>query len=73
MINHYSLIMVVRGHGVRSKKIFKSRDAAINYAFKYFKNNYVYDSQVMDCYELHNKHEIEYVLSDHNRFIIGRC
>lgn len=68
-MKYYSLNYSTALKSVVSKKKFKSRNAAINYAFNQFASGTQLDYE----HKLGNKHTIEYVCNNHTRFIISRC
>ena len=71
MNKRYNLSAIIDGDYIEFKKLFISRQAAIDYVYKYFSHHYIYDNQVVD--EIFNsKHEIEYVLHNGDRFIVNR-
>ena len=71
MSKGYTLAAVVNGDCKYFNKIFKSRQAAINYVYKYFESICFYNTQVEE--EIYkSKHDVEYVMSDDNRFIVNR-
>ena len=73
-MKYYELSAVVNGENVRLKRsIFKSRGAAIQYMFAYYSSHYLYGLQVEDSFALNgNKHNVEYVCNDYNRFKVTR-
>lgn len=68
-MKYYSLNYSVGSRSVESKKRFKSRDAAINYAFNQFSRETELDYE----HSLGDKHTIEYVCNNYSRFIVSRC
>lgn len=69
----YTLEAVVRGENVKFDKTFASRDSAIDYMFKYYKKHYMDDVEVDEQLLVDgNKHNIEYVCNQHDRFRINR-
>lgn len=73
-MKYYELTAVVDGEDIRLRKnIFRSRDDAINYMFKYYRNHYLFNLQVEDEYAVSgNKHCIEYICDTYNRFTVAR-
>lgn len=73
-MKYYTLTAIVNGRKPRlSRRVFATRDEAINYMFDYYKRNYLFGLEVTDEYPIDgNKHNIEYVCNFHNRFIITR-
>lgn len=73
MKKYYDLKAVINGESHRFSKHFSSRDAAMDYVFKFFKNTFYKDLQIEDEYRVEgNKHDIEYVFDHYNRFRITR-
>ncbi len=71
MNKRYNLAAVIGGDYITFKRSFASRQAAIDYVYRYFNNHYIYDNQVID--EIFNsKHDIEYVLHNGDRFMVNR-
>ena len=69
----YTLNAVVRGKNVNIDKVFNTRDDAINYMFKYYKKHFLYGLEVNEEYSIDdNKHNVEYVCDDYDRFRINR-
>lgn len=68
-MKYYSLNYSTASEAVASKKRFKSRDAAINYAFNQFPRTTELDYE----HSLGDKHIVEYVCTNHARFIVSRC
>lgn len=72
MNKKYSLKAVVNGDYVVFDQVFASHTEALNAAFEYLNKNLNFDTNVMEEYEDEEKHNIEYILSNHDRFIISR-
>ena len=69
MKKYYDLHAVINGESHQFSKRFSTRDAAMDYVFKFFKNIYYRDLQIEDEYQVeNNKHDIEYVFDHYNRF-----
>ena len=69
----YTLNAVVRGKNVKIDKIFNTREDAINYMFKYYNRHFLYGLEVNEEYSIDgNKHNVEYVCNDYDRFRINR-
>lgn len=70
----YVLTAIVNGRDTKLKrKLFSSRDDAINYMFDYYEKNYLFGLEVNDEHPVGgNKHSIEYVCNFHNRFTVTR-
>lgn len=69
----YTLNAVVRGKNVNIDKIFNTREDAINYMFKYYNRHFLYGLEVNEEYSIDdNKHNVEYVCDDYDRFRINR-
>ncbi len=73
-MKYYTLNAVVQGKAAKLKKsIFSSRNEAIDYMFKYYRNHFIYNIEVNEEYMVGNdKHSIEYVCDYYNRFTITR-
>ena len=73
-MNKYRLEAVVDGESVNFNHIFKSREEAINYMFRYYDKHYLVNLEVNEEYFIDgNKHNIEYVCDYYNRFRIARA
>ena len=74
-MRYYTLQAVVHGNNARlGKRVFATRDEAINYMFDYFERHYIYGLQVATEHIVNdNKHSVEYVCNYHNRFTVTRC
>ncbi len=71
MIKYYTISnSVVRGHDVNIKKCFISRNDAIKYMLKYYRNRFI-NVEVLEENSLKN-HSIEYICANNNRFTIDR-
>ncbi|MBQ8142684.1 MAG: hypothetical protein IJ194_05980 [Bacilli bacterium] len=70
----YTLNAVIHDKDIKFSKVFPTRSAAINYMFDYLrKEEYIYNAEVEEEYPVNeNKHDIEYVLSNNNRFVVNR-
>ena len=62
----------VRNEHVDIKKVFASRDDAINYMFDYYNNHYIYNVELEDEYPQSNKHDIHYVIDQYDSFNVTR-
>ena len=72
-MNEYTLEAVIKGKEVKFNKAFVSRKDAIDFAFNYYSKQLIYGLEVNDEYQIAgNKHNIEYVCNDSNRFRISR-
>ena len=71
MSHIYTLSGVLNGKRILFNKKFSSRNAAINYMFKYYESNCFYNFQVEEEIEK-NRHDIEYVYDYNNRFEVAR-
>lgn len=71
MSHIYTLSGVLNGKRILFNKKFSSRNAAINYMFKYYEDHYFYDFQVEEEI-VKSKHDIEYVYNFNNRFEVAR-
>ena len=72
MKKYYNLKAVSNGESRSFSNRFPTREAAINFIFDYYENNYQYGMQLEDEYEHGSKHNIEYVFDYNNRFYINR-
>ena len=68
-MKYYTLNYSTGTQSVESKKKFKSRDAAIDYAFTQFPRTTELDYE----HNLGDKHIVEYVCNNRSRFIVSRC
>ena len=72
-MNKYRLEAIVNGEYVKIKKIFSSREDAINYVFRYYDNKLLVNLKVNEEYSINgNKHDVAYVYDYYNRFRIAR-
>ena len=71
-MNRYTLEAVIDDKNISFNKLFKTRDDALNYMFKYLDKHFIYNFDVKETYSVNNKHEIEYVSDFSNRFLISR-
>ena len=62
----------IRNEHVDIKKVFASRDEAINYMFDYYNNHYIYNVELEDEYPQSNKHDIHYVINQYSSFNVTR-
>ena len=73
-MNRYTLEAVVDGEYIKFDRIFKSRDEAIDYIFRYYEDHNMVNVEVNDEYCVDgNKHDIAYVYNYYNRFRIARA
>ena len=73
-MNRYTLEAVVDGEYIKFDRIFKSRDEAIDYIFRYYEDHNMVNVEVNDEYCVDgNKHDIAYVYDYYNRFRIARA
>ena len=73
-MNRYTLEAVVDGEYIKFDRIFKSRDEAIDYIFRYYEDHNMVNVEVNDEYYVDgNKHDIAYVYDYYNRFRIARA
>lgn len=72
MNKKYSLKAVINGDYVVFDEKFNSHTEALNRAFEYLNKNLNFDTNVLEEYEDEEKNNIEYILSNHDRFIISR-
>lgn len=70
-MKYYLLSYLHDGKVISVKKVFKSRNDAINYMFNKVYPNIGIDVQVNEEIE-HSKHDIEYVSTDYERFYVCR-
>ena len=74
MMNKYTLEAVVEGQNIRFNRLFKSRDEAIDYIFRYYDNHLLVNLEINEEYFINgNKHDIAYVSDYYNRFRIARA
>ena len=62
----------IRNEHVDIKKVFASRDEAINYMFDYYNNHYIYNVELEEEYPQLNKHDIHYVIDQYDSFNVTR-
>ena len=73
-MTRYTLEAVVDGEYIKFDRIFKSRDEAIDYIFRYYEDHNMLNVEVNDEYCIdENKHDIAYVYDYYNRFRIARA
>ena len=73
-MNRYTLEAVVDGEYIKFDRIFKSRNEAIDYIFRYYEDHNMVNVEVNDEYCVDgNKHDIAYVYDYYNRFRIARA
>ena len=73
-MNRYTLEAVVDGEYIKFDRTFASRDAAIDYIFRYYEDHNMVNVEVNDEYCVDgNKHDIAYVYNYYNRFRIARA
>ena len=73
-MNKYTLEAIVDGNYIRFRHQFKTRDAAIDYIFRYYDNHLLVNLEVNEEYFVDgNKHDIAYVYDYYNRFRIIRA
>ena len=73
-MNRYTLEAVVDGEYIKFDRLFKSRDEAIDYIFRYYEDHNILNIEVNDEYCVDsNKHDIAYVYNYYNRFRIARA
>jgi len=73
-MKYYKLDAVINNKEVEFKKAFATRNEAINFMFNYLNDNYIYNSELKEEYPLmDNKHNVQYVLNNNNRFKVVRC
>ena len=69
----YTLRGTIAGQYVTPNKMFRSREEAVEYMFKYSEKKYVFDMQVEEIIKTNgDKHNLEYVCNNNNRFFIER-
>ena len=74
IMNKYKLEAIVDGEYIKFARTFKSRDAAIDYIFRYYDNHLMVNLEVNEEYFIDgNKHDIAYVYDYYNRFRIARA
>ena len=62
----------IRNEHVDIKKVFASRDEAINYMFDYYNNHYIYNVELEEEYPQLSKHDIHYVIDQYDSFNVTR-
>ena len=62
----------IRNEHVDIKKVFTSRDEAINYMFDYYNHHYIYNVELEEEYPQDNKHDIHYVIDQYDSFNVTR-
>lgn len=67
----YKLMPVVNGKTVTVTKEFRTRNSAIDYALSLYARN-GFDVQIDEVIEKGNKHNLEYICTNVNRFQINR-
>lgn len=73
-MNGYTLEAVVEGEFIKFDRVFKTRDEAIDYIFRYYDNHLLVNLEVNEEYFVDgNKHDVEYVYDYYNRFRIARA
>ena len=73
-MNKYTLEAIVDGEYIKFNRLFASRDAAIDYIFRYYDNHYLVNLAVNEEYCIDgNKHDIADVYDYYNRFRIARA
>ena len=73
-MNKYTLEAIVDGQLIKFNRVFKSRNDAINYIFRYYDDHYLVNLRVNEEYSIAgNKHDIAYVYDYYNRFRIARA
>ena len=63
----------IRNEHVDIKKLFASRNEAINYMFDYYNNHYVFNAELLEEYPQEGKHDIHYVLDQYDSFNVTRA
>ncbi len=72
-MKYYTLEAIVDGKDVKFSRSFKTRTSAINFMFDYLDKNNKNSLSVVDEFAIcGDKHNVEYVLNQHNRFRINR-
>ena len=70
----YTLEAVVNGKFIKFNHLFRSRNEAIDYMFRYYDEHMLMSIEVNEEYFIDgNKHDIEYVYDYYNRFRIARA
>ena len=73
-MNKYTLEAVVDGDYIKFRRVFKTRDEAIDYIFHYYDEHLLVNLKVNEEYFIAgNKHDIAYVYDYYNRFRIARA
>ena len=72
-MKYYVLSGKLAGESVKFAKQFKSRNEALDFAFKYSRKKYVFGLEVEEILEINNdKHNIQYICNKDTSFIINR-
>ena len=72
MERKYILKAIVDKDTITFDKIYSSHSEALKDAFKFLDKNYEFDINVIDEYKDESRKDINYILSNHDRFIISR-
>lgn len=70
-MKQYEVLAVLNGSVVCIRKRFLSRTRAINYMLRYYEDHYIYSFQIEEEIPV-EKHKIEYVCDNYNRFTVKR-
>lgn len=69
----YILRGTIAGEPVTIKKMFKTREEAVDYMFLYSAKHYVFNLEVEDIVNVHDdKHDLDYICNNSNRFNVRR-
>ena len=73
IMKYYTLEAIIKGKPVKFEKAFSTRDSAIDYMFKYYDKHFMSNLVVNEEISVNgDKHNIEYVCDDFDRFRIKR-
>lgn len=72
-MNYYTLEAVIKGKDVKFNKAFTTRKSAIDFALDYYEKQFVYGLEISEEIAVgDDKHNIEYVCGNNNRFRVKR-
>ena len=72
-MKRYTLEAQLFGKTVKFDESFKTRNSALDYIFDYLEDNYIFNTQVTEDYEVNdNKHDIRYITNNGCDFRITR-
>ena len=72
-MKNYTLETIIKGKSIKFDKKFNSRNAALNYAFRYLSKQNIYNTEITNEYSLDgNKHNICYATNDDTLIHVNR-